>query len=206
MINICGTQHTFAIWITLNTYSSGTPSIHRQGSSMTIWSNLGISGTWWRNYHTAFCNRIDVAEKPIDACRETDEVRAITINDPDMTSVPEIASEELSNSELGHMQATDNNLATDLKKSGNLYEELMPGTTRVPNVQCWGIASCPQGIRHDWGHQRVTVWFQKCQTLAAVPRYGKYCVLIPHVRGNRKREIAPASVTGNDALSSLCWT
>ena len=130
---------------------------------------------------------IDVAEKSIDACSEADDVRAIAANDTDMTTVPGIASEEFSNSDLGDKY----------RDRPEKFRQLTRGTDvwYHPNVQCWGIASCPQGIRHDWGHQRVTVWFQKCPTLAAVPRYGKNCVLIPQVRANCKLEIAPASAT-----------
>ena len=54
-----------------------------------------------------FVTEIDVAEKSIDACSEADEVRTIPTNDTDMTTVPGIASEELSNSDLGDMQATE---------------------------------------------------------------------------------------------------
>ena len=51
-----------------------------------------------------------------------------------MTSIPEIDSQEWSNSDLGDMQATDSNLVTDLKKLGNLYEELMSGTAPMSSA------------------------------------------------------------------------
>ena len=70
----------------------------------------------------------------IYACSETDEVRTITTNEPDMTSIPEIDSQEWSNSDLRDMQAADSNLVTDLKELDNLYEKLMPGTTLMSSA------------------------------------------------------------------------
>ena len=58
-----------------------------------------------------FVTEVHVAEKSVDACSEADKFRAITATGPDI----EIASAELSNSDLRYMLATDNNLVADMK-------------------------------------------------------------------------------------------
>ena len=60
-----------------------------------------------------------------------------------MTSVLEIGSEELSNSDLGDMQATDSNLVTYLEKLCNFYEEMMSGTSPM---SCAGASPAVHGV------------------------------------------------------------
>ena len=94
------------------------------------WDLSNLMNKWPHSILT----EIDVAEKSIDACSEADDIRAIATNDTDMTTVPGIASEEFSNSDLGDIQANDRNIVTDLNNLGNLHEELMFGTTPMSSA------------------------------------------------------------------------
>ena len=63
MINICGTQHTFAIWIILNTYSSGTPQSTKVAPEWLLEATLGSQKPDEEMTTQHFVAEVDVAEK-----------------------------------------------------------------------------------------------------------------------------------------------